>query len=420
LKSVAKTGLAVLAARLSSFLLFVLAARSMSATDSAGLIYVVGISQLVVQIGTLGWLNLIRRMAARLDIDHAEIRKGFFVRASQIPITAVALVCVALVCISQIGIFEPDLSKAILYTALVSVPVLFNLLMKELLAGMNFPTRSVFLSDALPFAVTLGLLWTTGRYELGPAVAYLVVGYMISIVAQSVVTVPKLKSIMRSTTARYRTLDWTRIAALTAVGFGGKMLMDRLDSLLIAPLVGLYQLTYFNAASRLASLLLLVPIVLIPVFAPRISRAFHDRNTPQMRVEIFIQLAVILMTIVPPAIILFLFPHELVSLIFGPTYSAAGDVMRLVLLAQLIFAFSLPFSNLLLMTDGEISYAISGIVGFLTNLSAGLVLIPKYGIVGAAEALLAGTAAVSIIVIVSGINKLRLTAASSPLGVSHL
>ena len=73
LKSIASTGIAVLCARLLSFGLFVFAARTMSQEDNAGLIYVIGMSQLVVQLGTLGWLNLIRRMAAKLDLDPDQI-----------------------------------------------------------------------------------------------------------------------------------------------------------------------------------------------------------------------------------------------------------------------------------------------------------------------------------------------------------
>src|ERR1700759_4019122 len=96
LKSVASTGIAVLLARFCSFGLFVLAARKMSQEDNAGLIYVVGMSHLVVQLGSLGWLNLIRRMAAKLDREDPELAKGFVLRSVQIPCLLVISICIAL------------------------------------------------------------------------------------------------------------------------------------------------------------------------------------------------------------------------------------------------------------------------------------------------------------------------------------
>ena len=106
LKSVAWTGLAVLLARALSFSLFVFAARTMSQEDNAGLIYVVGMSQLVIQLGTLGWLNLIRRMAARLDREPPGLAKGFVRRSLQVSCLLVTSICAALTIAALSGWFN--------------------------------------------------------------------------------------------------------------------------------------------------------------------------------------------------------------------------------------------------------------------------------------------------------------------------
>ena len=73
----------------------------------------------------------------------------------------------------------------------------------------------------------------------------------------------------------------------------------------------------------------------------------------------------------------------------------------------------LPFSNLLIMTTGEVSYATASMVGFSSNFIAGLVLIPPYGVRGAAVATLIGTAALSVILVAAGAGTLQLWPAFS-------
>ena len=408
LKSVAWTGFAVLFARLLSFGLFVFAARTMSQQDNAGLIYVVGMSQLVVQLGTLGWLNLIRRMAARIDFEDADLAKGFVLRSLQIPCLLVASICLVLTIAALSGSLEPSLSKSILYTAIVAVPVLVNSILREYLAGFDHPTISVVFSETLPFAMTIAALLAIQHPNLEAACACLVASVAVSTGIQLKFVLPRLRQATAAGQAAFQTKAWSRIAALTVVGYGGKLLMDRMDALLLAPIAGLDQLAYFNSATRLTSLLLLVPIVLIPVFSPRVSEAFRAHDTRQLRFEVFLQIVAITVTVVPAAIALHLSPNSLVAAIFGEKYSSAGDIMWLVISAQALFAFALPFSNLLVMTNGEKAYAAASIVGFTLNFVSGVILIPRYNIWGAAVATLIGTASLSLILAAAGGSTLQL------------
>src|SRR4051794_10819467 len=184
LKSVAWTGIAVLCARLLSFGLFVFAARTMSQEDNAGLIYVVGMSQLVVQLGTLGWLNLIRRMAAKLDLEHPDLANGFVLRSVQIPCLLVVSLCLATAIAALSGSFDPALSKTMLYTAIVAFPLLINSILREYLAGFNHPTISVLYSETLPFALTIAALLAIGHPSLEAACASLVASLAVSIAIQ--------------------------------------------------------------------------------------------------------------------------------------------------------------------------------------------------------------------------------------------
>jgi O-antigen/teichoic acid export membrane protein len=408
LKSVAWTGIAVLCARLLSFGLFVFAARAMPQEDNAGLIYVVGMSQLVVQLGTLGWLNLIRRMAAKLDLEHPDLAKGFVLRSLQIPCLLVISICIVTTIVALSGSLEPALSKTMLYTAIVAFPLLINSILREYLAGFNRPTISVLYSETLPFALTIAALLAIRKPSLEAACACMVASFIISIAIQLKIIGPHLWQMMQTGHAAFQTKAWSRIAALTVVGFGGKLLMDRMDTLLLTPIAGLDQLAYFNSATRLTGLLLLVPVILIPVFSPRVSKAFHEHDFRQLRFEVFLQIAAIAVTVVPAAIALQFSPNSLIAAIFGEKYASAGDIMWLIIIAQTLFAFALPFSNLLVMTNGEMPYAAASLFGFAVNFVLGLILIPLFSIWGAAVATLVSTASLSLILVIAGSRTLRL------------
>jgi len=380
----------------------------MSQEDNAGLIYVVGMSQLVVQLGTLGWLNLIRRMAAKLDLEHPDLAKGFVLRSLQIPCLLVISICIATAIAGLSGSLDPSLSKTLLYTAIVAFPLLINSILREYLAGFNRPTISVLYSETLPFALTIAALLAFRNPSLKAACACLVVSFLVSIAIQLRIIGPHLWQVLKTGNAAFQTGAWSRIAVLTAVGFGGKLLMDRMDTLLLTPIAGLDQLAFFNSATRLTGLLLLVPVILIPVFSPRVSKAFHEHDVRQLRFEVFLQLAAIAVTVVPAAIALQFSPNSLIAAIFGEKYASAGDIMWLIIIAQTLFAFALPFSNLMAMTNGEMQYAAASVVGFAVNFVLGLILIPKFSIWGAAVATLVGTASLSLILVVAGFRTLQL------------
>lgn len=408
LRSVASTTIAVLLARFLSLALFALSARLLSQTENAGLIYVTGVSNLIVQIGTLGWLNLSRRMAARFDEVDPALAKGFLLRSFQIPTAVVAIICVLMILLSYTQWVDRGLSDSIFYTGIVSLPLLFNLILREYLAALNRPALSILSSETIPLGLTLALLFATGANDLRGAAFCVLTGSLFALILQVLITAKPFRTLLASATTIYDTRRWSRIAAYTLVGYGGKLLMDRMDSLLLAPIAGLDQLAFFNSAVRIANLMLLVPTILLPVFAPRISKAYMNNDVRQLRFEVFVQLALIGLSVGPLATALVLFPNEIIGFVFGDTYREAGNIMWLVVISQTLFAFSLPLSNLLMMTDGETAYAAASVGAVSVNFILGLLLISSYSITGAAIATAISTFILAAILTVSASKYLKL------------
>lgn len=98
-----RTSLGVLLARFSTIALFALTARLFSQHDEGQFIYAITLPQLLIQLGTLGWLNLIRREVARRTEMPPSVVKGFVERSIQVPMIAVLLLSAGLVLYAAFG-----------------------------------------------------------------------------------------------------------------------------------------------------------------------------------------------------------------------------------------------------------------------------------------------------------------------------
>jgi O-antigen/teichoic acid export membrane protein len=365
-------------------------------------------SNLIVQLGTLGWLNLARRMSARFDHDPPELAKGFLLRSFQIPTCAVATAVVALITVSNLDILGADLSQSLFWSALASVPLLFVYICREYLAGMDRPAVSALTSETLPMGIACGLIILTGTTTFHGAVFCVILASCGALATQIPLLTRPFSHILKSECTTFSTKAWSRVASFTLVGYGGKLLMDRMDTLILAPIAGIEQLAFYNSATRIANLLLLVPTILLPVFSPRVSRAFIAGDRKQLRFEIGMQTTIIAVTLLPIASALALFPDQLMAVVFGESYSAAGKILWLVVVAQVIFSFSLPWSNLLMMTDGEVPYAATSAVALTVNLLAASILISIYGVIGAAAATILSVAVMTAMFVFYGWKYIRL------------
>lgn len=413
---IASTAISVILARGASFALFVISARHMSTTDYASLVYAIGVSQILVQIGSLGWLNLIRREATRFDVTASDLARGFILRSFQIPILGVALSCVLFYLPSHLESFDQHLSQSVRYSVMLAIPSLFSSILREYLASLKRPAASVLCNETIPMMVTVAFVLLLGIQSVDACVWLLIAVQTACLAPQALMLYPAYARFFASADIAYKSLDWTKAAFLTVLGYGGKLLMDRMDTLMIAPMAGMEALAQFNSINRIASLQLIVPVILIPVFSPLISDAFAKRDVLRLRSEIFLQIGIILVTSVPFSLVLFLFPNYVMSAIFGAKFAGSSDILWLSVTSNLLFSFALPFGVLLLMTDGEKPYATGSLCGLTVYALGVYELIPTYGIHGAAWAMLAGTMVLTLLIVFAGRRRLAL---AQEVGKSH-
>ncbi len=406
LLELAYTGGAVVLARVASIFALIYAARLMEPKEYAGLVYAISLSQIIVHLGSLGWLNLIRKESSRFEFHSAALVKGFVARSFQFPIFFVLLVQIALSLLIYFEAVSFDISISIFYALILSVPLLFLQILREYMAGYKNPVISIVTSETFPLCLMFGLFALFKTQALGVAISCVLVSQVVALILQIYIMAPCLKEACASTNIEYRTAEWSKLAALTVVGYGGRLLMDRMDTIMIAPMVGMEQMAIFNSTSKVAAVVLLMSLVLIQFYSPRVAKAFKSSDHQSLKKMISLQMLLITAALCPIVMVLFLYPSDVMVFVFGARYQEGANILWLSVISNIIFAYALPFSSLLLMADGERAYAVASIIGLSVYTVLCWVLLPLHGIYGASLALLIATALMFCILIKAALSRI--------------
>jgi O-antigen/teichoic acid export membrane protein len=169
----------------------------------------------------------------------------------------------------------------------------------------------------------------------------------------------------------------------------GTVLLGLLDE---AESAGLY------AVAQRGALLVAFPLLALnAAIAPTAARLWANGEVGQLQRLATLGARGVLLVSLPIAIAFVFAGEQLVTLVFGATFTGAALPLAILTLGQLVNAATGSVATLLMMT-GEQRRAVVGIgVGLVLNLGLGMVLIPGYGATGAAIAASVGLVAANLI-----------------------
>jgi len=154
--------------------------------------------------------------------------------------------------------------------------------------------------------------------------------------------------------------------------------------------VGLEPVGLFQVASQLVSLISMGLVAVNMPLQPKLAAAWAVGNKEEVQRSVAEAARLGIVVAVAGAIVLVPFAEIITSLLYGNDYVGGANVLRVLILGQLINAASGP-CGLVLATTGRQWLALYGIaVALLTNTVANVILIPHYAAVGAALAVTMG------------------------------
>lgn len=189
----------------------------------------------------------------------------------------------------------------------------------------------------------------------------------------------------------YEVRAWLK-SALPLMLMGGMFLANaNTDILMLGAMVGPEAAAVYKAATRGAELILFALAVVNTPLAPLVAKLYaaEDRDRLKRGVTKAARLTFVLG--IGVAAVLILFGRWFLS-IFGPAFVSGHTALDLLCMGQLAALVSGPAGIILMMTGHERGMAISAVVTTVLNVVLNALLIPVWGIEGAATATAISTA----------------------------
>jgi len=164
----------------------------------------------------------------------------------------------------------------------------------------------------------------------------------------------------------------------------GWLVLGYTDTAVLTLFRSLEEVGMYNVALPTASLLFYftsaISIVLLPMVSEMYARKYHERLINGIRLIHNYSL----FFIIPFAIMMFVFPEAVINLLFGSKYFGAVEPLRILAIGSIFY--TLAYVNLSIISGIGKPKKVSEIVlsAALFNLVGNFILIPKYGMIGAA------------------------------------
>lgn len=162
------------------------------------------------------------------------------------------------------------------------------------------------------------------------------------------------------------------------------MIYGWIDSFAIGYFKGTYSVGIYNAAIPIAGLLCIVPDLFIQIFYPFVTREFSRKKFKLVK-ELSKQVAKwVFILDLPVFLIIFIFPGAVINLLFGSKFLVAENALRILSVGYFLGSLTPLLSSLISMTGRSRLILVNLVVTSILNLILNIILVPRYGITGAA------------------------------------
>ena len=159
-----------------------------------------------------------------------------------------------------------------------------------------------------------------------------------------------------------------------------------IDSLTIGYFMGAADVGLYNAAFPVVALLGIFPEIFMQLFFPLITREYANKKFGIIK-DLSQQVGKWIFVLnLPLFLIMLLFPGEIIGTLFGAEYIEAGNALKILSIGGIFSSIVLLCSNLLLMIKKSKLFMINLLITSVTNFILNFILVPIYGINGAAFA----------------------------------
>lgn len=391
--AIVSTFAAGIATRLLIFVMTILVARHLSPEGYGQFTFATGCAMLIAQTAGLGWPMLMSRLipSFRAQSDWSSLRS--LLRWGDIVVLSAAVVATAIV--ASLSLFpgaRSEIAIGLGMALVLIIPSAINLARRSQLAGARRPALGILLDEGVPPLILIAALVIGVVADARHAVILLAISTALAAAAATVALWRATPREVWAAPAQGQPSVWMGMAFPLLLGLLSKLVMDRMDILMLGPLAGFEETGYYGSAYRLTYLVTFPQVMLMTVMTPMLSEMHASGRLAAMWRAFGLSSIFALATSVPASLLLFIFSDEIMTLAYGAQYAPAGSTLQVLAIVQTLTALSIPCASLLIANGQGRSYGVFSLLGLAVNAGLNLVLIDAMGAAGAALASLAGAA----------------------------
>lgn len=140
----------------------------------------------------------------------------------------------------------------------------------------------------------------------------------------------------------------------------------------------------FRVAATGAGLVTLALTAVNMALAPQIARLYHSGEQEKLQRAVTLSVRAVCAVSWPVALVLVVWGEPIVAFVFGSEYSGAANALAILCIGQLINASAGSVGAVLNMTGNDQIVFVGAVLALIVNTALALLLIPPYGLTGAA------------------------------------
>lgn len=366
-----------------NFALSVALARLLSVEEFGVFGFVYSLISVLAVVATLGFAQSMMRFTVTYVKN---LQPEFFAGLLRFSLRAVFLSALAIAAVLGLAAAVSDThTTGLFWTAMLLVPITIDVWRESTVRGLYRTAEAI-----APRQIFLPLITLITILAFQIQDVTLVLGaYLAIAVAIEIAGLLRLKAlaapICESGTPKYDKSEWMKTSipmALTSLGVQG---MARWDLIIVGFYLGMEAAGLYAAASRIALLPSLFIRIINLALAPLFSETYHSKDRSDFRKLFIISTVGSCSIALPLFLIVVFFPNEILR-IFGSEYESASNLLIILTTGQLVNLATGPCGIALNMSAYQQAVMRITLFASLLNLCLLFVLVPRFGVVGAAAA----------------------------------
>lgn len=342
------------------------------------------------------------------------LMRGLLRRTVQLQ--AVSSLAGALLMLLVVWSVRRRLALDLFHTLLVAAPLL-PLLTLQFLAEARLRALSrvtlgripqeIFQPLAVVALVYAGLLLSDGGVSAPAAMAYTLTATAAAVVLGFVLFWGIVPRDVNAAAPQHRTRHWMRTAIQLSLVASGFVVIAQIDVLLAGYFLGTKSAGAYSVASRISRLVTFGLTAVNLAVSPMIPTLWAEQRHAELQRLVTLAAAGILLTTLPVAVACAVFGDPLLSL-FGEEFAGARVALIVLVVGRAFSALSGSTSLLLTMTGHQVLVAKVVGASAAVDILLHIVLVPRFGILGAATATTATMVLWNVALVYCVFNRMRI------------